>query len=525
MKRQRWILWFLAILILFGLPAAAEEDDAAEEADAAEIQFDVPIESVTHFEGDTLVVDEGVTVIGMTEELIYDPATDDYRTEPYELLPGDVQLYTLYVDEDGLTGAPAVQLPASLRILGPEAITASAISRLRLPGTIREISPEAFYSVGVGEMILAADYTGPIPEGTYLSVGAYRVEEGNPLYSARDGILFSADGKALLRYPQGKTESFYEVPAGTETIGENAFSDSWMACDLLSVSLPIGLKRIEARPFSGCGLLRNVTVPLTVTELDPTAFANCVSLERLSLPPGFTATIGDAVEETDFTFYNGDNGSTMAAPRKEPSSWDTNPDFSSFRVMLDNAEGTGSVPLYADDRSDRIVEEKPVRTTVWIRDIRNGRADVTDNGRVRWIDRKNIRYIMDDYFFIAEDGEMLKPEQYNPDNRPYEFHYCVRDSALFRDPETDKDILVPLADVRLYREDKGDGAVYGFTVLRDPPVQLLDSPGGTPVGHLFGKDQARVIGRQDGWLQVETPYGDGWIPEDALIIVEPMKAK
>ena len=90
-----------------------------------------------------------------------------------------------------------------------------------------------------------------------------------------------------------------------------------MDLDLQSISLPIGLEKIGACAFSGCGWLRSLTVPLTVKELDKTAFHNCVSLERLSLPPNLTAEIGNWAEPADFTWFNGDNGSTLAAPKPQ----------------------------------------------------------------------------------------------------------------------------------------------------------------------------------------------------------------
>ena len=38
-----------------------------------------------------------------------------------------------------------------------------------------------------------------------------------------DGVIFSADGKTLIKYPDDKIGEEYTVPEGTEVIGENAF--------------------------------------------------------------------------------------------------------------------------------------------------------------------------------------------------------------------------------------------------------------------------------------------------------------
>ena len=50
------------------------------------------------------------------------------------------------------------------------------------------------------------------------------VEEGNPSYSAREGILFSADGTELIRYPGGRADGEYTVPGDVDVIHAGAFS-------------------------------------------------------------------------------------------------------------------------------------------------------------------------------------------------------------------------------------------------------------------------------------------------------------
>ena len=57
---------------------------------------------------------------------------------------------------------------------------------------------------------------------------------------------------------------------------------------------------------------------ITVTELSESAFDCCVSLERLSLPPGLTVHRNeDWAAYGDFTWYNGDNGTTSLTPADE----------------------------------------------------------------------------------------------------------------------------------------------------------------------------------------------------------------
>ena len=52
--------------------------------------------------------------------------------------------------------------------------------------------------------------------------GAFVVAEDNPVYSSKDGVLFSKDGKTLLMYPNGRAGN-YTVPDGVEAIAPEAF--------------------------------------------------------------------------------------------------------------------------------------------------------------------------------------------------------------------------------------------------------------------------------------------------------------
>ena len=324
-------------------------------------------------QGDTLVIAEGVTVLGDAKGYVSDDEEDEWSSGRIELRvePGDIfldgfylawspegtELYTLpfmdddtandpsdgrddAADGDGTADLPTadpendpagetdddpegndgfeqairhVLLPDSLRRLGPEALIDGTLEELRIPGGLRETRTDAFYRVRVRRAVIPAGAAGEFPN---LSTEEWQVESGNLRYRDVNGVLFSADGTRLLRYPTHRRQAHYDVPAGTREIGDYAFYEEDMDLDLQSLSLPIGLEKIGAWAFSGCGWLRSLTVPLTVKELDKTAFHNCVSLERLSLPPNLTAEIGNWAEPADFTWFNGDNGSTLAAPQQ-----------------------------------------------------------------------------------------------------------------------------------------------------------------------------------------------------------------
>ena len=60
-----------------------------------------------------------------------------------------------------------------------------------------------------------------------------------------DGVTFSADGKALIKYPTDKFYKEYIIPEGTEIIGKKAFVGAWVE----KVTLPTTLTHINDSAF------------------------------------------------------------------------------------------------------------------------------------------------------------------------------------------------------------------------------------------------------------------------------------
>ena len=73
-------------------------------------------------------------------------------------------------------------------------------------------------------------------------ITAFNVSEENPYYTSYEGILYSKDGKKVIKSPAKKSGSV-KLHDGTEDICENAFAFS----DIQSVTFPDSLKRIERR--------------------------------------------------------------------------------------------------------------------------------------------------------------------------------------------------------------------------------------------------------------------------------------
>lgn len=106
------------------------------------------------------------------------------------------------------------------------------------------------------------------------------VAPDHPTLKMVDGVLFSKDGTRIINYPYTRPGSSYDVPQGTVIIGEGAFSDA--------------------------PALTHVTLPDTVTTIEPYAFSWCYQLAEINIPEGVTS-IGH------YAFY-GDAMSSIALP-------------------------------------------------------------------------------------------------------------------------------------------------------------------------------------------------------------------
>lgn len=109
----------------------------------------------------------------------------------------------------------------------------------------------------------------------------FKVSNGNESYLSQNGVLFSKDGKTLISYPAGKSETYYTVPNGVETI--NAFA--FMYCNKLTgVTTGNSVTNIGLKAFFGCENLTNVNLSNGIITIGSEAFSHCYSLININIP-------------------------------------------------------------------------------------------------------------------------------------------------------------------------------------------------------------------------------------------------
>jgi hypothetical protein len=139
---------------------------------------------------------------------------------------------------------------------------------------------------------------------------AISVVAGNPNFSAIDGVLFK--GNQLFTYPDGKTATSYQIPAGTTSIANNAI-DSNTA--LASISLPISLTSLNSNPFRGLSGLESVTVEAghpTLSSIDGVLFRGSSLIAYPKAKPGTTYSVPAGTTDIGESAFQGATTLTTA---------------------------------------------------------------------------------------------------------------------------------------------------------------------------------------------------------------------
>jgi hypothetical protein len=127
------------------------------------------------------------------------------------------------------------------------------------------------------------------------------VDINNRNFLDLDGVLFSKDMTKLIRYPEGKEDTSYNIPDGVTDIGNNAFCDTntsivmpesvvsigdyaFEGTNFTSVEIPEGVLRIGAYAYSYNCKLSNVELPSSVIAIGENAFVGECGILTITAP-------------------------------------------------------------------------------------------------------------------------------------------------------------------------------------------------------------------------------------------------
>ena len=206
----------------------------------------------------------------------------------------------------GCRGLTSVSFPSSMRIIGSQAFSMTALKELSLPKNLNQIGRLAFQNISITELTLPAGLKTletnafnnckqlvrveigakltamhPNPFSGCEALREITIAEGNPAYRVVDGCILDQRNSLLVFSPYGEREAV--IPEGTVIIGGDCFAFNRT---LERVTVPEGVWRIESSAFRVCANLAEVVLPDSLTELQDCAFQHDTSLKELNLPAG-----------------------------------------------------------------------------------------------------------------------------------------------------------------------------------------------------------------------------------------------
>ena len=139
----------------------------------------------------------------------------------------------------------------------------TGLTEVMIPSSVTEIGEYAFYGcIDLTTISLPDDITKITPrmfEGCE-NLEEINVSKTNPLYTSKNGVLFSKDTKTLITCPEGKVGK-YSIPKGVRIIGKEAF---YNCTTLTEIKVPEGVVTIGFGAFEDCKKLKEIKIQYSV---------------------------------------------------------------------------------------------------------------------------------------------------------------------------------------------------------------------------------------------------------------------
>ncbi len=216
----------------------------------------------------------------------------------------------------------------------------TSLTSVTIGNSVTSIGDLAFYDCESLTSVVIPNSVTSIGRGAFYyctSLENINVAEDNENYKSIDGNLYTKDGKTLIQYAIGKSQTAFTIPNSVTSIGVLAFS----CCDsLTSVVIPNSVTSIGDATFTNCTSLTSInfaednenyksidgnlytkdgktliqyaigktqtsfTIPNSVTSIGNTAFYGCSSLTSVVIPNSVTSIGDNAFRECDLlTIY------------------------------------------------------------------------------------------------------------------------------------------------------------------------------------------------------------------------------
>ena len=159
----------------------------------------------------------------------------------------------------GCTNLTSITIPDSVTSIGVCAFEGcSSLANITIPNSVTSISGEAFSGCASLTSITIPDSVTSIGDSVFfncIGLTSITVDGNNTLYMSIDGNLYTKDGKTLIQYAIGKTNSEFSIPNGVVDIRADALR---YCTNLKSIIIPQSITSIGHSAFRDCSSLTNI---------------------------------------------------------------------------------------------------------------------------------------------------------------------------------------------------------------------------------------------------------------------------
>ncbi len=224
-----------------------------------------------------------LSVVSLNDAVIsaYSGTDGTYSPNNYSYLANEIPVFAFYYwnTSTGKTTLTNIVIPPGVKKIGQSAFNScTGITNLGGISTwLTAIGSWAFARCGNNLSITLPSTVTTISNLAFeVFNGSIQVDDTNPFYSSKDGVLFNKAKSTLIQCPASKTG--YTIPSTVTTIGINAFSH----CKLSgSFKITPSVKTIGGWAFRNCESLTSLIIPASVDSIGDGSFAECLDLESI----------------------------------------------------------------------------------------------------------------------------------------------------------------------------------------------------------------------------------------------------